>query len=81
MIRRLMRELVIVDIADSTVLDQYAQIGAFLDSHGKRVQHNDIWIAATAAAKNAVLLTTDSDFDRLHPRYIERELIDPHEFS
>jgi hypothetical protein len=29
-----------------------------------------------AAAKNAVLLTADTDFDRLHPVHIQREFVD-----
>jgi len=32
---------------------------------GRTVRDNDTWIAATAAATNAVLLTTDKDFDPL----------------
>lgn len=75
-IRELLNELVIVDISDQTILDQYAKIGAYLESNGKRIQQNDVWIAATAAAKNAVLLTADTDFDRLHPVHIEREFVD-----
>ena len=38
---------------------------------------NDVWIAATAAAAGAYLLTTDKDFDHLHPTYVQREWIDP----
>ncbi len=38
---------------------------------------NDIWIAATARERGAVLLTTDHDFDHLHPTLIQREYIDP----
>ena len=37
----------------------------------------DRWIAATAKAADATLLTTDKDFDPLHPRYVERIWIDP----
>lgn len=38
---------------------------------------NDLWIAATAAAMGATLLTTDRDFDRLAPRFLSRIWIDP----
>jgi len=76
MIRELLEELLIVDISDATILDRYAKIGAYLDSTGQRIQHNDIWIAATAAAKRAVVLTMDSHFDRLHPEYVERVFFD-----
>lgn len=38
---------------------------------------NDVWIAATAAVRRATLLTTDRDLDRLAPRFLTREWIDP----
>jgi len=38
---------------------------------------NDLWIAATAAVTGATLLTTDRDFDKLAPRFLAREWIDP----
>jgi tRNA(fMet)-specific endonuclease VapC len=37
---------------------------------------NDLWIAATARAASATLITTDTDFDHLHPVLVKRELID-----
>ena len=37
---------------------------------------NDIWIAATATTLDAWLMTTDEDFDHLHPKYIQRIKID-----
>ena len=38
---------------------------------------NDLWIAATAKATGATLLTTDKDFDHLYPGQINRIYIDP----
>jgi predicted nucleic acid-binding protein len=32
---------------------------------------NDLWIAATAYAMNAMLLTTDGDFDHLENAFID----------
>jgi predicted nucleic acid-binding protein len=32
---------------------------------------NDLWIAATAHAMDAMLLTTDGDFDHLHNVFFE----------
>jgi len=37
----------------------------------------DLWIAATAHATGARLLTTDKDFDHLHPAFVQRDWIDP----
>ncbi|MGL4512267.1 MAG: PIN domain-containing protein [Lacipirellulaceae bacterium] len=44
----------------------YATIDVFSRSVGRRMGKNDAWIAATAAATNSILLTTDADFDHLH---------------
>ena len=37
---------------------------------------NDLWIAATAHASGAVLVTTDQDFEHLHGVWLDRELVD-----
>jgi tRNA(fMet)-specific endonuclease VapC len=37
---------------------------------------NDIWIAATASVLNAVLLTTDNDFDHLHDEFLTVARVD-----
>ena len=37
---------------------------------------NDLWIAATAHASGAVLVTTDKDFDHLHGIWLNREFVD-----
>lgn len=66
----LLRELVIVDIHNATVLRHYAEIDAFLKKNGRALSDNDTWIAATARAANAILLTTDKDFDPLDPQFI-----------
>lgn len=73
-----MANLVVVDINRDPVLRAYAAFDADLTRAGTRMgQQNDLWIAATAAATGAVVLTTDSDFDVLHPTRIHREWVDP----
>ncbi len=37
---------------------------------------NDLWIAASAMASKATLLTTDKDFEHLHNQFIEVKVID-----
>lgn len=76
-LRQLLAELVIVDIGQADILDRYAEIGSRLEALGRNIGDNDLWIAATASAKGAILLTTDRDFDPLHPHLIERIRIDP----
>lgn len=74
----LVSEMLIIGL-EPDVVTNYGRFGAHLDRSGKPIPQNDIWIAATAASKRAVLITMDSDFDHLHPHRIEREYIDPGE--
>jgi tRNA(fMet)-specific endonuclease VapC len=75
-LQSLFQELVIVNISDG-ILELYAQIDVILRRAGRPVQQNDMWIAATAAASGAHLLTTDKDFDPLYPTHLDRTWIDP----
>ncbi|HEY0970895.1 MAG TPA: PIN domain-containing protein [Gemmatimonadales bacterium] len=75
-LEELVSELVVVP-HDGDVLERYGTLGAFLDDCGKPIPQNDMWIAAAAAARDAVLLTTDTDFDALHEAdLVERVFID-----
>jgi len=69
-LHELLSELVIVPIQDHTIPEHYAHITAFSQASGRSMGDNDRWIAATAAASGAELLTTDPDFDPLHPTYV-----------
>ena len=72
----LLGNLVKVEIGHPSILEAYAEIGYFCRKSGNSKPHNDCWIGATAKATGAVLLTTDTDFDIFHGRFIERILID-----
>lgn len=76
---RLLDQVVVVHIHQGDILDHYAT----LDFHSERVEKparrmgkNDLWIAATASALNAVLVTTDQDFDHLVPNFFRRVLVE-----
>ena len=75
-LEKLFEDCVIVKISDE-ILELYAQLDTYLVRAGKAVEQNDIWIAATAIASGAHLLTTDKDFDPLYPAYLDRTWIDP----
>jgi tRNA(fMet)-specific endonuclease VapC len=68
----LLRQLVVVDINHAPILRLYAEIHAFLEKNGRAVGDNDKWIAATAAATGAVLVTNDKDFDPLQGTFLTR---------
>ncbi len=70
-----LRELVVVDINNPLVLESYADLEVFAQARGRSLGDNDTWIAATASVTGATLLTTDRDFDPLHPEMIARVLI------
>lgn len=72
----LLNAFVIVDVNTRDVLDAYADISTFLRARGRKVGHNDRWIAATAKVLEAVVLTGDRDFEPLHPEIVVCEIID-----
>jgi tRNA(fMet)-specific endonuclease VapC len=59
------------------VIEAYARIDAHCRRMGTPVSENDTWIAATAHATGARVLTTDRDFDHLDPTFLTRDWIDP----
>lgn len=63
------------------VFKAYAAIDAYSESKGISMGKNDVWIAASAHTLQALLLTTDKDFDHLHPISISRDWIDPSLFK
>ncbi len=69
-LKKVLATLVVLDINHETVLDSYVKVDRACRRArgGARVlSKNDLWIAATAVAANAVLVTTDKDFLCLHP--------------
>ena len=76
-LKELLAGLVIVDVSREPVLEAYADLSAHLKRAGRPIGQNDLWIAATARATGATLLTIDTDFDALHPSLIQREYVDP----
>jgi tRNA(fMet)-specific endonuclease VapC len=76
-LRRIVEQLVVVDVRNTAVLEKYSEIHSFMVEHGHPIGDNDVWIAATAAASGAVLLTADKDFDPMHDVHITRLYFDP----
>jgi tRNA(fMet)-specific endonuclease VapC len=74
----IVRELIVVDINEA-IVKKYALFYDFLLKNGRKVGQNDIWIAATAAATSATLITTDADFEPLDGEHLQlsRFVLDP----
>jgi predicted nucleic acid-binding protein len=51
---------------DRDVDSAWAQMRAYLAASGRRTNANDVWIAATAAAREIPVVTQDTDFDALN---------------
>ncbi len=74
----LLRELVVVPIDRRPILENFGHFHSWTRSVGKALSDNDLWIAATSAAIDAHLVTTDKDFDVLHPELLRRTLFTEH---
>jgi tRNA(fMet)-specific endonuclease VapC len=81
--------LPVLDISVPEILDRYVEIDCY--SKGKhptlatgfsavKMGKNDLWIAATASVYECKLLTTDLDFQHLHPQFVDVTYISPNEF-
>lgn len=71
---------------NNAIVHMFAEIDAF--SQGKHPEKNlaitprnmgknDLWIAATAAVSNSILLTADRDFDHLQNTFLEVNKLEP----
>ena len=58
-------DIEVLDI-DVKVAAEWARLRVHLAESGRRVNVNDLWIAATAAANGLPVVTQDDDFDPLH---------------
>jgi predicted nucleic acid-binding protein len=87
-LNKLLSEVVIIDVAgnDDNLLNAYAEIDAFslqrhptkkLKGSAKPMGKNDMWIAATAFATNATLLTADGKFIHLDKEFINIKFYHP----
>jgi tRNA(fMet)-specific endonuclease VapC len=70
-----------ISINTPDVFEAYAVIDAYSESKGIPIGKNDVWIAASASVSQALLLTTDKDFDHLQSAFITRDWIDPNQFK
>jgi tRNA(fMet)-specific endonuclease VapC len=57
---------------DGLVVRRYGQVRLALKRKGRPIPENDIWIAATAIALDATVLTDDAHFDEVDGLEVER---------
>lgn len=76
--------LVTIDLNHEQVLVSYVAIDRACRKNpggARLISNNDTWIAATAKAADAVLLTTDRDFLHLNPNHCLVQFVDPGPYS
>jgi tRNA(fMet)-specific endonuclease VapC len=73
---KLLAQVVWIDINHPDILGAYAELDDLSERAGRSMGKNDVWIAATTKVVGATLLTTDADFDHLHPAQITRIRLD-----
>jgi predicted nucleic acid-binding protein len=79
-LEKMLDRLVTVDLNANEIIKAYVEVDKLNQAAQKgarQVSNNDMWIAATARASSASLLTTDQDFLHLHPHYLFVEYIHP----
>jgi tRNA(fMet)-specific endonuclease VapC len=76
---RILERLIWVDIDHPEILRTYGELDHVSAQLGyDKLGKNDLWIAATTQVTQSTLLTTDGDFDHLHPVQMNRIRFDPH---
>lgn len=79
-LRGMLNDLPTIDLNDPAIIQGYVAVHRKNLSHPKgarNISANDLWIAATARAAEAILLTTDKDFLHLHPDVCFVQYVDP----
>ena len=71
----ILSELVRVDAGLHDIVLAYADLYEADQSGGHNTGENDLWIAATAKAAGAVLLTCDDDFGWMNPDQLRVEIV------
>lgn len=92
MLHDMIESLVKIDINRKPIIDAYGQIDAYSQGRlaskllpdgmsARNMGKNDLWIAASAYATKATLLTTDKDFSHLKDTFLSIDFIDIQSFK
>jgi tRNA(fMet)-specific endonuclease VapC len=76
-LQKLISELIVLPIDTEPIVERYAAIDKHSRDVGRKMGKNDLWIAATAAAFRATIITTDRDFQHLDPAIVSHIWINP----
>jgi tRNA(fMet)-specific endonuclease VapC len=76
-LERILDQALTVPLDYPRLVEAYARIDTHCRRMGTPLGENDTWIAATAHATGARLLTTDRDFNHVAPTFLSLDWIDP----
>jgi tRNA(fMet)-specific endonuclease VapC len=79
-LRKMLENLVTLDLNSELIIAAYVEVDAAngaVPGGARQLSNNDMWIAASTKAAGATLLTTDQDFQHLHPNVFTVQYIDP----
>ena len=65
-----MVQLPLINAGDEWVIKMYVELYVAARKRGRMMSQNDLWIAATAKATDAVLLTVDKDFQWIPQEFL-----------
>lgn len=68
--KALLTELVRVEVSHPEIVEKYAELYYEAKKSGNTTGENDLWIAATALAANAWLITCDTDFNWMSGKFL-----------
>ena len=83
-LRTTLSNLVTIDLDDQSIIEAYVEVSRTSQQHpggARTLSDNDKWIAASAKAAQAILLTTDRDFLHLHPNCCVVQYVNPAAWS
>ena len=79
-LKTMLDNVVTVDLNAGAIVRAYVEIdiaNQAVSAGAKQLSQNDMWIAATAKAAGASLLTADKDFSHLDPTHLVVLYVDP----
>ena len=73
-LHEILTELVRIDVGHPDIVQAYADLYVMDQRDAHNTGENDLWIAATAKATGAILLTCDGDFRWMMPAHLHVEI-------
>lgn len=91
-LNEILKKVEVIQLDNKAFIRAYGTIDAYsqgklknnplpIGMSARNMGKNDLWIAATALSIQATLITTDKDFDHLHPSFIQVDYVNVQAFQ